>query len=167
MEALKEPRRQKLVWDIHMRQVLCCLYRFFSCDKKQTMEIFSYIFRSHLKERGITGFVPFATLHAQWSWMRDSGDLVWYHVHKDTEFRTDAEWIDIVKKIRAAAKILRFRLHEKTQDDTDPSLWRSPGSYAAWATVFQASVLLVSVSRQVIDTYSNTLLTTFFLGQHA
>jgi hypothetical protein len=128
------------------------------------MEIFSYIFRSHLKERGITGFVPFATLDTQWSWMRNSGDVVWYHVHMDTEFRTDREWTNILKKIRAAAEILRFRLHEKTQDDTDISLWRSPASDAAWPTVYQASVLLVSVSRQVIDTYSNTSLTTFFLA---
>lgn len=131
------------------------------------MEIFSYMLRSHLKERGITGFVPFATLDTQWRWMRDSGDLVWYHVHEATDFRTDAEWVDIVKKIRAAAEILRFRLHEKTQDDTDTSLWRSPGSDDAWATVYVPSVLLVSVSRQVINTYGNTLLTTFFLVQYA
>jgi hypothetical protein len=128
------------------------------------MEIFSYMFRSHLKERGITGFVPFATLHTQWSWMRNSGDVVWYHVHMDTEFRTDAEWSDIVEKIRVAADILRFCLHEKTQDNIDTSLWRSRGSYAAWDIDFHASVLLVSVRRQVIDTYGSTLLTTFFLA---
>ncbi|KAJ6079352.1 hypothetical protein N7467_009105 [Penicillium canescens] len=143
MEAPKEPRRPTLRWDIHMRQVLCCLYRFFSCDKKQTMEIFSYMFRSHLNERGITGFVPFATLHTQWSWMRSSGDVVWYHVHMDTEFSTHAEWTEIVEKIRAAAEVLRFDLCEKTRDGTDTSLWKSRRSYAAWAD-FHASVLLVS-----------------------
>jgi hypothetical protein len=128
------------------------------------MEIFSHMFRSHLSERGITGFVPYATLHTQWSWMRSSGDLVWYHVHIDTEFSTHAEWTEIVEKIRAAAKILRFDLREKTRDGTDTSRWKSRRPDAEWVTDFHASVLLVSVSRQVIETYGNTLLTTFFLA---
>jgi hypothetical protein len=81
----------------------------------------------------------------------------------DTEFSTHVEWTEIVEKIRAVAKVLRFDLREKTRDGTDISRWKSRRSHAAWED-FYASVLLVSVSRQVIETYGNTLLTTFFLA---
>ncbi|KAJ5294372.1 hypothetical protein N7508_009193 [Penicillium antarcticum] len=116
MEAPQGPRRPTLRWEVRMRQVLCCLYRFFVCDKKQVMEIFSYLFRGHLQERGIRGFVPYATLHTQWSWMQNSGDPVWYHVHIATEFKMNAEWSGIIHEIKAAAEILRLRLQERTQD---------------------------------------------------
>lgn len=79
--------------------------------------------------------------------MKNCGDVVWYHVHKDTDFRIDAEWMRIVQKIKATAEILQFHLHEKAEDDTDTSLWRPPRSYATWDTDFYASMTLVSVSR--------------------
>ncbi|KAI3272271.1 hypothetical protein CBS147309_4818 [Penicillium roqueforti] len=121
MEPTKFPKRPTVRWDPYKRQVLCCLYRFFTCNKKQTAEIFSYMFRSHLKQRGIQGFVPFATLNTQWIWMRNKRDPVWLRVHINTAFETSGEWGEIITKIKSAAKTLRFELHEKMEDDTHPS----------------------------------------------
>lgn len=121
MEPTKFPKRPTMRWDPYKRQVLCCLYRFFTCNKKQTAEIFSYMFRSHLKQRGIQGFVPFATLNTQWIWMRNKRDPVWLRVHINTAFETSGEWGEIITKIKSAAKTLRFELHEKMEDDTHPS----------------------------------------------
>ncbi|KAJ5748603.1 uncharacterized protein N7511_010299 [Penicillium nucicola] len=146
MEAPKEPRRPTLKWDVAMRQVLCCLYRFFCCDKKQVMEIFSFMFRGHLQERGIRGFVPYATLHTQWSWMRNSGDVIWYHVHIDTEFNTDGDWREVIQRIKDAAEVLQLRLQER-KEDIDTSRWKSSGSHVAWDTDFHASVALTSQQR--------------------
>jgi hypothetical protein len=107
-----------------MRQALCCLYRFFRCDRKQKEEIFFSMFRDHLRKRGIHRFVPGTTLDAQWDWMRSTGDLVWSHVHRDTEFNMDGEWKSIIQRIKATAVTLRLPLHEKREDDIDMSQWR-------------------------------------------
>ncbi|KAJ5365067.1 hypothetical protein N7517_007953 [Penicillium concentricum] len=127
MESTKFPKRPTLRWDQYKRQVLCCLYRFFMCDKKETEEIFSYMFRGHLNERGIQGFVPFATLNTQWVWMKNIRDPVWSHVHLNTAFETDGKWKEILTKIKFAAETLRFQLREKTEDDTTTSHWSSLG----------------------------------------
>ncbi|CAP91575.1 hypothetical protein EN45_029030 [Penicillium chrysogenum] len=116
MESTKVPKRPTLRWNKCRRQVLCCLFRFFVCSKKQTEEIFSYMFRSHLNDRGIQGFVPFATLNTQWVWMKTRRDPVWSHVHTSTVFDTDEEWKEIIARIKSAAKTLRFELLEKTAD---------------------------------------------------
>ncbi|CAG8889575.1 unnamed protein product [Penicillium egyptiacum] len=128
MESTKVPKRPTLRWDRYKRQVLCCLYRFFLCSKKQTEEIFSYMFRSHLNERGIQGFVPFATLNTQWVWMKSKRDPIWSHVHTSTAFDTDGEWKEIITNIKSAAKTLRFELHEKTEDNINISRWSPGGS---------------------------------------
>ncbi|KAJ5498469.1 hypothetical protein N7453_007520 [Penicillium expansum] len=117
----KLPKRPTLRWDQHKRQVLCCLYRFFVCNKKETEEIFSYIFRGHLNQRGIQGFVPFATLNTQWVWMKNRRDPVWSQVHINTAFETDGEWKEVITKIRSAAKVLRFELGEKMEDNINTS----------------------------------------------
>jgi hypothetical protein len=123
-KAIKTPR---IRWNEYRRQVLCCLYRFFVRDTKQFEEIFSYIFRSHLRERGIQGFISFATLNTQWTWMRNKRHPVWCHVHIDTPFEDRAEWTDIISTIKTTAVTLRIhRLCERT-DDTDISLRQSPG----------------------------------------
>ncbi|KAJ5207222.1 hypothetical protein N7491_002148 [Penicillium cf. griseofulvum] len=128
MKPTKSSKRPTVRWDQYKRQVLCCLYRFFICDKKETEEIFSYVFRGHLDERGIQGFVPFATLKTQWTWMKNKQDPVWCHVHINTPSATDPEWKEIISKIKSAAKTLRFQLREKTEDDTNTSHWSSLGS---------------------------------------
>ncbi|KAJ5788137.1 hypothetical protein N7457_003127 [Penicillium paradoxum] len=119
MESTKSPKRPTLRWDQYKREVLCCLYRFFKHDKKQVEEIFSYIFREHLNERGIRGFVPFSTLNTQWSWMKHERNPVWCHVHIDTAFDNHADWKEIITKIKSTAKILRFHLREKMEDSID------------------------------------------------
>ncbi|CAI7576596.1 unnamed protein product [Penicillium glandicola] len=128
MESLKFPKRPTLRWDGYKRQALCCLYRFFVCGKKEIEEIFSYMFRGHLNERGIRGFVPFATLNTQWVWMKNKQDPIWTHVHINTAFETDGEWKEIITKIKCAARTLRFELREKTEDDIDISCWKDLGS---------------------------------------
>lgn len=128
METTKFPKRPTLRWDRHKRLVLCCLCRFFICNKKETEEIFSYMFRSHLNERGIQGFVPFATLNTQWFWMKKKRDPVWSHVHINTVFEADDEWKEIITKIKSAAKTLRFELREKMGDDTNTLCQSSSGS---------------------------------------
>ncbi|CAG7951526.1 unnamed protein product [Penicillium nalgiovense] len=128
MESIKVPKRPTLRWNKYRRQVLCCLYRFFVCNKKQTEEIFSYMFRSHLNDRGIHGFVPFATLNTQWAWMKSRRDPVWSHVHTGTAFDTNGEWKEIIENIKSAAKTLLFELHEKTEDDINISHSSSVGS---------------------------------------
>lgn len=85
------------------------------------------MFRSHLNERGIQGFVPFATLNTQWVWMKKKRDPVWSHVHINTVFEADGEWKEIITKIRSAVKTLRFELREK-MDDTNTSCQSSLGS---------------------------------------
>ncbi|CAI7594349.1 unnamed protein product [Penicillium discolor] len=128
METTKFPKRPTLRWDQHKRLVLCCLYRFFVCNKKETEEIFSYMFRGYLNERGIQGFIPFATLNTQWVWMEKKRDPVWSHVHVKTAFEADNEWKEIVTQIKSAAKTLRFELRERTEDDTNASCQNSLGS---------------------------------------
>ncbi|KAK4863462.1 hypothetical protein LT330_002240 [Penicillium expansum] len=123
MENQPPPKRPKLRWDVPMRQALCCMYRFFRCDKKQKEEIFFSIFRDYLKSRGIHHFVPGKTLHAQWHWMRNTGDLVWCRVHRDTEFNMDGEWRNVIQRIKSTALTLRLPLVEKTEDDIDTAQW--------------------------------------------
>lgn len=128
METTKFPKRPTLRWDQHKRLVLCCLYRFFVCNKKETEEIFSYIFRGHLNERGIQGFIPFATLNTQWVWMKKKRDPVWSHVHMNTAFEADDEWKEIFTQIKSAAKTLRFEPRERMEDDTNASCQSPLGS---------------------------------------
>ncbi|KAJ5184857.1 hypothetical protein N7491_007274 [Penicillium cf. griseofulvum] len=123
MENQRPPRRPKLRWDIPMRQALCCIYRFFRCDKKAKEEIFFFMFQDKLKNRGISRFVPDSTLHTQWIWMRYTGDLVWAHVHRDTEFNMDGQWKDIIQRIKSTAVTLRLPLPEKIEDDIDTTQW--------------------------------------------
>ncbi|KUM57596.1 hypothetical protein ACN42_g9591 [Penicillium freii] len=118
-----ENKRPKLRWDVPMRQALCCLYRFFRCSKKQKEEIFFSMFRDNLRKRGIHRFVPGKTLHAQWNWMRNTGDLIWSHVHRNTEFNMDGEWRDIIQRIKSTALTLHLPLIEKTEDDIDTAQW--------------------------------------------
>ncbi|KAJ5879300.1 hypothetical protein N7455_002765 [Penicillium solitum] len=118
-----ESKRPKLRWDVPMRQALCCLYRFFRCNKKQKEEIFFSMFRDNLRKRGIHRFVPGKTLHAQWNWMRNTGDLIWSHVHRNTEFNMDGEWRDVIQRIKSTALTLHLPLIEKPEDDIDTSQW--------------------------------------------
>lgn len=106
-----------------MREALCCLYRFFQCDKRQKEEIFFFIFRDNLRRRDIHSFVPFGTLHAQWIWMRNTGDLVWARVHKETVFDMEGEWKDIIQRIKSTAATLRLHIREKAEDNIDTALW--------------------------------------------
>jgi hypothetical protein len=125
METTKFPKRPTLRWDRHKRLVLCCLCRFFVCNKKEIEEIFSYMFRSHLNERGIQGFVPFTTLNTQWVWMKKQRDPVYVNI--STVFEADGEWKEIITKIKSAAKTLRFELSEKMEDDANTSCQSSLG----------------------------------------
>ena len=84
------------------------------------------MFRDYLRRRGIYRFVPGRTLDAQWNWMRRTGDLVWSHVHRDTEFSMDGEWKSTIQRIKATAVILRLCLHEKREDDIDTTQWGKP-----------------------------------------
>lgn len=127
MGTTKASKRPKLRWDQHKREVLCCLHRFFVRDKKQFEEIFSYLFRDHLQNRGIQGFVPFSTLNTQWCFMRNERDPVWCHVHIDTSFETGAEWKEIIETIKSAADILQLPLRE-VENEIDTTRERSLGA---------------------------------------
>ncbi|KAJ5615665.1 hypothetical protein N7537_000779 [Penicillium hordei] len=118
-----EGKRPKLRWDVPMRQALCCLYRFFRCNKKQKEEIFFSMFRDNLRKRGIHRFVPGKTLHAQWNWMRNTGDLIWSHVHRNTDFNMDGEWRNVIQRIKSTALTMHLPLIEKTEDDIDTAQW--------------------------------------------
>jgi hypothetical protein len=146
MEPSKPPRRPTIRWNEYMRQVLCCLYRFYYRDNKTWEEIFSKMFRSHLDERGIHGFLPFTTMCTQWTWMRDHGNLVWHNVHIATSFTRDREWKDIVSKINSTAQQLRLQIREKTEDNVDTTLWRPPEPTPALRTKPAPSVVIVAVS---------------------
>ncbi|KGO76512.1 hypothetical protein PITC_087910 [Penicillium italicum] len=123
MENQPPPKRPKLRWDVPMRQALCCMYRFFRCDNKQKEEVFFSMFRDYLRKRGIHRFVPGKTLHAQWNWMRNSGDLVWSRVHRETDFNMDGEWRNVIQRIKSTASTLRLLLVEKREDDIDTAQW--------------------------------------------
>lgn len=125
MKPPKPPKRSNLRWDQYKRQVLCCLFRFFVRNNKQIEQIFSHIFRAHLRGRGIRDFVPFRTLNTQWVWMRNTGSLDWSHVHIETAFETDGNWREILTTIKSAAHTLKLRLREKTVDNIDTSRWKS------------------------------------------
>lgn len=83
------------------------------------------MFRSHLNERSIPGFIPFATLNAQWVWLKKKRDPVWSHVHMNTAFEANDEWKEIATQIKSAAKTLRFELRERMEDDTNTSCQNS------------------------------------------
>ncbi|KAJ5617446.1 hypothetical protein N7537_002560 [Penicillium hordei] len=83
------------------------------------------MFRSHLNERGIQGFVPFTTLNTQWVWMKKQRDPVYVNI--STVFEADGEWKEIITKIKSAAKTLRFELSEKMEDDANTSCQSSLG----------------------------------------
>jgi hypothetical protein len=125
MESRKPPKRPNLRWDKFKRQVLCCLFRFFVRSRKIFEEIFRYIFQKHLRERGISGFIPFQTMYAQWTWMRDTGHLDWSHVHMKTDFESSGYWREIIARIQSSAKALKLPLRAKTVDDIDTSRWNA------------------------------------------
>lgn len=81
------------------------------------------MFRDNLRKRGIHRFVPGKTLHAQWNWMRNTGDLIWSHVHRNTEFNMDGEWKDVIQRIKSTASTLHLPLIEKPEDDIDTAQW--------------------------------------------
>ncbi|KGO64980.1 hypothetical protein PITC_041990 [Penicillium italicum] len=91
MKPTKLPKRPTLRWDQHKRQ------------------------------RGIQGFVPFATLNTQWVWMKNRRDPVWSHVHLNTAFETDGEWKVVITKIKSTAETLRFEICERMEDDSNTS----------------------------------------------
>lgn len=108
-------------WDNYRRQVLCCLYRFFTRDKDAFERIFSEIFRAHLQERGFGDTdVDFRRLDTQWAWMKTNNSFIWKYVHQLTEFRKDREWKEIVDLIRAKANELKMALKERDHDDYAP-----------------------------------------------
>ncbi|KAJ5108186.1 hypothetical protein N7456_004861 [Penicillium angulare] len=114
------PRQPRMEWNTATRQVLCCLFRFFS-DKHAFPAIFSEIFRDQLHKRGFSGDITFPVLHTQWYWMRHNGNPVWYHVHMDTEFQLDGEWEPTIGTIKQAAAKLNISLSQNAQDQTDTS----------------------------------------------
>ena len=128
MKVPRSRRRPNIQWDTRKRQVLCCLFRFFCRDNKKWEEIFSHMFRSHLLERGITGFIPFTTLNIQWVNMREHGDSIWHRVHIATDFRKDGEWQDIISSIHSTAQLLHLQIQEKDSDSVDISRWRHPAT---------------------------------------
>ncbi|KAJ5536263.1 hypothetical protein N7513_009449 [Penicillium frequentans] len=115
------PKRSRIQWDTTKRQVLCCLYRFFSWEKQVLCRVFSEIFREHLLELGINTDLSYPLLHTQWSGMRLESNPVWFHVHVDTEFRNDAEWKTRISEIKATASRLGVYLQEKAWDNIDKS----------------------------------------------
>lgn len=114
-------KRPRIQWDTAKRQVLCCLYRFFSWEKQVLCRVFSEIFREHLLELGIKTDLSYPLLHTQWSGMRLESNPVWFHVHVDTEFRNDAEWKTRISEIKATASRLGVLLQEKAWDNIDKS----------------------------------------------
>lgn len=142
---MRSRRRRNIQWDTPKRMVLCCLFRLFRRDNRKWEEIFSHMFRSHLTERGITGFIPFTTLNIQWVNMREHGDPIWHRVHIATDFKKDGEWQDTISSIHSAAQALRLEIQEKDEDSVDISRWRHPGTALA-ARTRQLSSAAVSVS---------------------
>lgn len=112
-------KRPRIQWDTTKRQVLCCLYRFFSWEKQTLCRVFSEIFRQHLLELGIKTDLSYPLLHTQWSTMRQELNPVWFHVHIDTDFRSDAEWRTRITEIKATASQLGVSLQEKAWDNID------------------------------------------------
>lgn len=53
--------------------------------------------------------------------MKNRRDPVWSQVHINTAFETDGEWKEVITKIRSAAKVLRFELGEKMEDNINTS----------------------------------------------
>ncbi|KAJ5369247.1 uncharacterized protein N7496_009007 [Penicillium cataractarum] len=117
MNTANSARNPRLSWNTYHRQVLCCLYRFFECNKDQLSALFSTIFRADLIHCGFgNNDISYVTLNAQWSWLKREKRPVWHHVHIDTEFRTDREWQGIIHKIRITAFELGLRVQEKLFD---------------------------------------------------
>ncbi|KAJ5574383.1 uncharacterized protein N7459_008810 [Penicillium hispanicum] len=115
-------KRPKIRWDCVKRQVLCCLYRFFVCDEGAFEQIFCEMFRDDLVKCGFGLDNPsYRVLHAQWTWLKRSGSPVWIHVHRETEFRPDADWSSIINSIEAMAWQLGISLVSKDKDDIDTS----------------------------------------------
>lgn len=111
------PKKQKMRWDPIKRQLLCCLYRFFECDENQVEEVFSHIFRGHLKESNIGWFVPYDTLQAEWLWMKNGEHIDWIRVHNDAAFEASNDCANILRLIQSAAVSLKLQLRSRNPSD--------------------------------------------------
>lgn len=129
-------------WDVLMRQVLCCLHRFFDGSRDDMASLFQAIFNDQSISE--TAFMT------QWYWMRSKVHGVWWHVCCEEEFRTDGIWIHHINLIRRGIHRVNFirrlqqrpviKLAEKEKDDTDyPTNPENVGT-PKWSIDFNASV---------------------------
>lgn len=122
MGEYKSPKKPKFRWDDHRRQVLCCLYRFFSRDEDDFKRVFSEIFREHLVECGFEdGTIPYRVLYTQWMWMRRVEHPIWCQVHLESAFKSDGKCEDTIQVIKSTANWLGISLVERDHDPVDMS----------------------------------------------
>ncbi|KAJ5919792.1 hypothetical protein N7454_009627 [Penicillium verhagenii] len=63
-------------------------------------------------------------LYAQWSWMRNDMNPIWFHVHVDTKFRLNCDWLSRTNDIKKAAQRLGINLQEKGADNIDTTRFK-------------------------------------------
>ncbi|CAG7923168.1 unnamed protein product [Penicillium olsonii] len=107
------PQMPKLRWSRQRRLVLCFLFDVFLCDRRQTEQIFSFLFRDHLNDQGILGLAPMSKLRAQRNWMKNTDNIVWLRF-QNPEFENSNEAREIRTKIISAARALSLDLRIRT-----------------------------------------------------
>lgn len=125
------PKLPQLKWDKTKRLVICCLFRFFVCDRAQTEQLFAYIFQNHLNERGIPGVAPFRRLRTQWTWMALNKHSVW-ELARHPAFESSDEAKEITRKITSAAAALGTQLQRRILDEPHtPAQWPATDQVSA------------------------------------
>ncbi|KAJ5683590.1 hypothetical protein N7462_006755 [Penicillium macrosclerotiorum] len=146
----------KFSWTSYEREILCCLYRFYSLNQDTLETLFSTIFRPKLQKLDFKNHkLPARTLHAQWCWMKRVGHSVWLRVHRETEFRLDDEWKHIIAHIESTAQSMKIVLHRKQVDIIDMSE-NTPTDASGRRWEFLDSVLVSSQSNSVENSPGST-----------
>ncbi|KAJ5232279.1 hypothetical protein N7468_005235 [Penicillium chermesinum] len=126
-------------WNTPMRQILCCLHRFFDLTKDDMVTLLSEIFGDHL-EHNLTK----AAMCTQWSWMRASIHGVWWHVCIEEDFEKDGIWAAHIEVIRKSAQRLAIEATERKRDNMSYPPATDQVGTPKFAEEFLESVLWVS-----------------------
>lgn len=122
MKGSRTDPRTEIHWDSQSRQFLCCLMRFFDFSPRHFEFIFSEIARNELVASGFRaqGDVSYDILRLEWLQMRNNNSPIWHHVHAQTSFRRDGEWMWFVSRIERSAVMLGIPINKRDWDLSQP-----------------------------------------------
>lgn len=127
----KTDSRFKIQWDCELRQLLCCMARFFVLQPLDFESIFSEIYRNQIIPSELVGQVAvtyldvtYELLRSEWLSMRRNDSAVWHHVHTQTSFRRDGEWKRMIHIIQSTADKLQIHIVQRDSEPIEPCYGR-------------------------------------------